>query len=232
MKRVLPILLAALALPTPASAQIRPQPGAGDPRIQSVLYDPQQVVQLQVAQGYQLAVEFAPGERIENVAVGDSSAWQVTPNKRGDLLFIKPVASGVSTNMTVVTDARSYVFELVPAYGPLPDLAFTVRFTYPEPAATSVVPGDAAAIPYRLSGTRALRPVAMEDDGARTYIEFGADQTLPAIFMIDGDGHETPADGKMRDGIYVIDAVASRLIFRRDDDEATATRLPPQRARQ
>lgn len=229
MRAALFVLLA--LLPAPALAQIRPQPGSGDPRIQSVLYNPQQVVQLQVAQGYQLAVEFASGERIENVAVGDSGAWQVTPNKRGDLLFIKPVAGGVSTNMTVVTDARAYVFELVPAFGPAPDMAFTVRFTYPAPAAASVVPPDVAtAVRYRLSGDRALRPVAMEDDGAKTYLEFGPDQPLPAIFMIDGDGKETLADGSMREGLYVIDGVGSRLIFRRDDDEATATRLPPKKA--
>ncbi len=36
-------------------------------------------------------IEFGHGERIENVAVGDSSAWQVTPNKRANLLFLKPL---------------------------------------------------------------------------------------------------------------------------------------------
>ncbi len=139
--------LIALSIPVAAVAQVRPTPGPGDPRIQSVLYDANQVVQLQVASGYQLAIEFAPDERIENVAVGESSAWQVTPNKRGDRLFIKAVQPGVTTNLTVVTDARSYVFELQPMFGPLPDMAYTVRFTYPVAAAAAV-----AAVPVAEEG--------------------------------------------------------------------------------
>jgi len=69
-------LLAAIAaaIAIPAMAQVRPQPGGGDPRIQTVMYDADQVVSLQVPGGYELKVEFAPDERIENVAVGDSGA--------------------------------------------------------------------------------------------------------------------------------------------------------------
>ena len=72
MKRCAPLILALAFAALPAHAQVRPQPGSGDPRIQSVMYDADQVVQLQVPTGYELTVEFAPDERIENVAVGDS----------------------------------------------------------------------------------------------------------------------------------------------------------------
>ena len=113
------------------SAQIRPQPGAGDPRIQSIEYDASQVVQIQAAPGYQVTLEFGSDEQIENVAVGDSGAWQVTANRAGSRLFVKPVQSGVTTNMTVVTNVRIYAFELVPLFGPSPDMAYTIRFRYP-----------------------------------------------------------------------------------------------------
>ena len=109
------LALAALIALAPAglAAQVHPTPGSGDPRIQTVLYDADQVVQLQGTPGFQIDVEFAADEAIENVAVGDSAAWQVTPNRRGDHLFVKPLLSGVTTNMTVVTSARTYFFELV-----------------------------------------------------------------------------------------------------------------------
>ena len=179
--------LLGLLLATPATAQMRPEPGPGDPRSQSVRYDANQVVQIQAATGYQVTVEFAQDERIENVAVGDSGAWQITPNKRGDHLFIKAVGQGVTTNLTVVTDARTYAFELSPLFGPLPTMAYTIRFRYATPAAVTVVPGDAAAAAgrYKLSGDKALRPAAIDDDGVHTYIAWGPDQTLPAIFEID-----------------------------------------------
>ncbi|MDB5709735.1 MAG: hypothetical protein JWL96_1805 [Sphingomonas bacterium] len=220
-----------LLLAMPAAAQLRPEPGPGDPRIQSVLYDANQVVQLQVATGYQLTVEFAPDERIENVAVGDSGAWQVTPNKRGDRLFIKAVGQGVTTNLTVVTDARTYAIELSPLFGPLPTMAYTVRFRYATPAAVSVVANDAALGPgrYKLSGDKALRPAAIDDDGVHTYIAWGPDQTLPAIFAIDDKGNETLVNGMTREGRFVIDAVANKLVFRIDRQTAGAMRVPQKR---
>jgi type IV secretion system protein VirB9 len=223
------LFLIALLLPAMATAQVRPVPGPGDPRIQTIVYDANQVVQLQVASGYQLAIEFAPDERIENVAVGESGAWQVTPNKRGDHLFIKALQAGVTTNLTVVTDARSYAFELQPLFGPLPNMAYTVRFTYPAPA--SAVVAGAASTPepgrYKLSGTKALRPSQIDDDGVHTYIVFPADKPLPAIFAIDEKGREMLVDGGMRDGQYVIDGVRPKLLFRLDKDLATAVRVTP-----
>jgi type IV secretion system protein VirB9 len=221
-------LLFGFLLAMPAAAQVRPEPGPGDPRIQSVLYDPNQVVQLQAATGYQVTVEFAPDERIENVAVGDSGAWQITPNKRGDHLFIKAVGQGVTTNMTVVTDARTYVFELTPLFGPLPNMAYTVRFRYATPAAVTVVANDAALTPgrYKLNGDKALRPSAIDDDGVHTYLAWAPDQTLPAIFAIDPEGRESLVNGMVRDGRFVIDGVANRLVFRIDRRTAGATRVP------
>jgi hypothetical protein len=41
--------------------------------------------------------------------------WQITPNRRASLLFVKPLPGAHRTNMTVVTDKRTYLFDLVPA---------------------------------------------------------------------------------------------------------------------
>ncbi|MCH3781278.1 TrbG/VirB9 family P-type conjugative transfer protein, partial [Campylobacter jejuni] len=77
-----------------------------DPRLRTVEYQPEQIVRLEVATGYQLSVEFAPDEKIETVAVGDSGAWLVTANQRGTHLFIKPTSGDADSNMTVITDTR------------------------------------------------------------------------------------------------------------------------------
>lgn len=223
----LPSLAAfSLLLCPAANAQVRPQPGNGDSRIQTVMYDPNQVIQLIAPAGYQVTLEFASDERIENVAVGDSGAWQVTPNKRGDHLFLKPV-SGITTNMTVVTDARTYVFELSP--GPVESSPFIVRFQYPAPPPAAVRAAETAANTpgrYKLSGNKDIRPDAISDDGAKTYIAWRPEQDLPAVFMIDRDGRETLADGAMRDGIYVLDSVNNKLLFRVDRKLTTAVRVP------
>ncbi len=231
MRLALAALLLALA-PAALGAQVRPQPGAGDPRIQTVLYDPDQVVQLQGAPGYQIAVELASDEQIENVAVGDSAAWQVTPNRRGDHLFVKPIVAGVTTNMTVVTSARVYLFELTPLSGALTEMPFTVRFRYPgDTAAEAASQAAPIAANYRVSGTRALRPSRIGDDGTHTYIEWPEDTSLPAVYAIDARGQEALVNGGMRDGLFVIDGVPQRLVFRIDQHVARAVRVPPRAAR-
>jgi type IV secretion system protein VirB9 len=212
-------------------AQAQAEPGSGDPRLQSIIYQEDQVVPLRLSPGYQLTVELAPDERIENIAVGDSGAWQVTPNKRGDHFFVKALVAGVTTNMTVVTDARTYVFELQPFFGA--DMAYKLRFRYPGAAITSTGPAPVpvAAGRYHISGAKALRPETMDDDGKQTHIRWAADQLLPAVFIVDTRGKERPIDGAMRDGVFVIDGVENRLVFRLDKAIARVSRVPKLRVR-
>ncbi|MFA9199908.1 MAG: TrbG/VirB9 family P-type conjugative transfer protein [Cypionkella sp.] len=129
------LALAVVAVPGAAQAQ--------DARIVEKFYDPGAIVRIEGKTKVQATIEFAEDEHIENVAIGDSEAWQVTPNKRANLLFVKPLAPNASTNMTVVTDRRTYLFDLVAAPGARP--LYVLRFTYPdEPKAE---PQLAAAAP-------------------------------------------------------------------------------------
>lgn len=220
------LFLAGAALASaPLFAQVRPQaePGA-DPRIQSVAYVPNQVILLEGAPGYQITMELSPDERVETVAVGDSSSWQVNANRRGDLLFIKALIGGVSTNMTVITNVRTYNFELSPVSST--QMAYSVRFNYPPPAPAEEELADAAAEGrYRLGGDRALRPSEISDDGVHTYIRWPRDRALPAVYAVTDSGQEMLVNGMMRaDDLFVIDSVTRKLVFRIDGEVATATR--------
>ena len=226
-----PMLLAAVLLcATPALAETPPYIPA-DPRVRTLTYQADQVVPLTVAANYQLTVIFDPAERVENVAVGDAEAWQITLNKRGDALFLKSLRTGGATNMTVITDGRVYNFELSSAHGPAPDAPFTVRFAPAERADTERPEPQPGIGRYRLSGTRALRPASISDDGLHTYIEWRPRQTLPVVFAIDERGDEILLDGHMRDGRYVVDAVHPALLFRLERQTARAERLRVRRAR-
>ena len=50
---------------------------AADPHIQTVFYEPDQVIELKGAVGWQIMIEFGPDERIENVSIGDSDRKSV-----------------------------------------------------------------------------------------------------------------------------------------------------------
>lgn len=213
-----------LGLPRAAPAEILPAIGAGDPHIQSVLYDEAQVVLLRVAAGYALTLAFSPDERIETVALGDSSAWQVQSNRRADHLVVKAASGAPETNMTVITDARSYNFKLVGA-APGPDLPYLISFTYPPPAIDAGQDVQVEQGRYRVRGSRALRPSAISDDGRSTTIIWPNDITLPAVYQVDAAGNEALVNGLMQDGAYVIEGVHPQLVFKRGRARATATRL-------
>ena len=220
------LILLAFLLAAPAMAQTPPTPNADDPRLRTIQYDAGQVFRLRVAAGYQSTLLFDPEERVETVGIGDSDGWQVTLNGRGDALFLKPLRPNSATNMTVITDARVYNFELSSAHSPGADTPFTVRFLHSTTSA-AVAPEPAVQTPagrYRLSGARTLRPVAISDDGVRTSIEWRDQQAIPAVFAIDDRGDELLVDGYMRDGRYVIDAVHRTLLFRLDRQTARASR--------
>ena len=113
---------AALALAAPALAD--------DPRLKTLVFDEAQVVRIDGKVLIQTTIKFAPDEVIENVAIGDSTAWQVQPNKAQTILFVKPLEPSARTNMTVVTDKRTYLFDLVAS--PKNAALYVLQFRYPE----------------------------------------------------------------------------------------------------
>jgi type IV secretion system protein VirB9 len=118
----LPFTALALALAVPAAAQ--------DDRLQTRVYDADAVVRIDGRVKVQTTIKFAPDEAIENVAIGDSAAWQVQPNKAQTILFVKPLEPAARTNMTVVTDKRTYLFDLVAS--PKNAALYVLQFRYPE----------------------------------------------------------------------------------------------------
>jgi type IV secretion system protein VirB9 len=216
----------ALAFAAPVSAQ------TGDSRIQSIAYRDDQVVRVRAAPGYQVTIELASDERVGTIALGDGAAWQVTANKAGNLLLVKPLQLDAPTNMTVATDVRRYHFELVGVAEPGGDLPFAIRFRYPAGPGAGGLPGGSVAATgpmiadYRLSDQRALYPTAISDDGTRTFIEWPADGPLPAVYRRDR-GTETLLNGNMRGTFFVLDEVVAELVFRLDRQRARAARLPP-----
>lgn len=234
------MLILAMSLLAPrAEAQIRPSTTGTSPHVQTVDFIAGQVVQLQSAPGYQLMVELAADEHVENVALGDSGAWQVSVNHAGNRLFLKPLQAGSSTNMTVVSDARLYLFDLRSAESLGADMPYTVQFRYPPPVMLAREPDNLGTAPsqaspvgrYKVRGDKGLQPVGIHDDGVQTYIEFPPQAPLPAIYALDGSGRETLINGMIREGRMVVDSVAPVLIFRIDRRKATATRVAPEQHR-
>lgn len=223
---------AALALPFLALiGATLPQPGSVDPHIQHVFYDPQQVVSLHGAVGWQIVIEFAPDERIENVSIGDSLAWQVTPNKRAKALFLKPLRrNGGNTNMTVLTSLRRYAFAL--SIGPrLPLSPWVLNFDYPRPIVETIPeppppPQAKLNFAYSVAGDPSVLPARVWDDGRQTYFEFAEEIAFPAIFAAGpGKNDEALVNVATHGRIQVVQQMGERFILRSGAHSATVTRI-------
>lgn len=206
-------------------AEIEPVPLGGDPRIQTVLYDPQEVVALSVATGFAVTVVFSPDERIETVTVGDSTAWLVQVNRRADALVVKPVGYAPATNLTVMSDQRFYNFVLTTSNMTGSVNPYLLRFSYVAPDTGEAVAPEPLATVYRLKGAQELRPEAMSDDGEFTSIVWPPDTPFPAVYHEGESGDMALVNGAVRNGAFVIEGVYPKLIFIRGKRRTTALRL-------
>jgi type IV secretion system protein VirB9 len=104
-----------------------------DSRIKTYVYNPSEVYMLVLHHGYQSHIEFAQGESIETISLGDSYAWKISP--LGHRLFIRPLESNIRTNMTIITNKRAYQFDLISKeleLGNEYELVYQIKFFYPK----------------------------------------------------------------------------------------------------
>ena len=241
MKR---LLLIGLLVPAMAMAEITPPKGDYDPRVRTVDYNPLNVVKLSTFYGVSTHVQFADGETIRDVAVGDDQAWKVVP--RGSHLFIKPQAEKADTNVTVITDKRTYQFALVVQPRAVkdstawadPNLIFSLAFRYPdEEAAKAAATAQKEALQARLgeikgklsdatkegqnfdywvAGSEEISPTAARDDGRFIYLTFTNNRDMPAVYSVDEQGNEALINTNVIDGnTIVVQRLVRRLILRK-----------------
>lgn len=221
------VVSAGLLPSSPAQAAKFPNPLITDNRVKQVAYDANQVYEVVGTYGFQTSIEFAPDEKVEVVTLGDSIAWQTVPYR--NRLFLKPVEPNAETNLTVITDKRTYYFKLMSGKGRASQ-TFLVRFVYPEAlqrVATSGARGaDGAAkastvdlsrmnIDYSTSGeTAAIQLRRAFDDGQFTYLQFDKDAEIPAVYTVGPDGTESIVNTRREGGYLVVERTARQFTLR------------------
>ncbi|MFY9589849.1 P-type conjugative transfer protein VirB9 [Rickettsia endosymbiont of Halotydeus destructor] len=183
-------------------AIIASRPLGTDPRIRSIVYNPNDVFEFIGYYGYQASIELARDEEIVSISMGDTTSWQIVT--AGHRIFIKPMEQDATTNMTLITNKRTYFFELY-AKETLdirdPNLTFNVRFIYPDDEtdssghmqtyATSSASPDLGHpekynFNYYISGNEEIAPIKIFDDGEFTYLQFrDKNAKIPSVFAVD-----------------------------------------------
>lgn len=208
-----------------AIAASHPHRIAADSHIKVVQYDPNNVVLLNGQYGYQTQITFASNEAVQNVSLGDSMAWQAVPV--ANHLFIKPVAAS-KTNMTVLTNANSYNFQLdsqqqdgAPTY--------KLQFVYPQGGFNASGQSNAVAMfepdklnwKYSYTGDAGLAPQSVFDNSQFTFFKFKNNSRLPSVFIVDQQRNETLVNYHMQGEYLVVNSVAKQFSLR--DGETVTT---------
>lgn len=219
-------IMVCLCLPMTAAATRDTRAIGTDSRIHVVMYSPDEVFKFTGHYTYQSSIIFAPDEEIQTVSMGDSTPWLITP--AGNRMFLKPVEQDAQTNMTVLTNKRSYLFELHAREAESiddPQLIWVLRFIYPTES-TSLARLDPAPDPkqegmenfnfnYTLRGSNVIAPIKIYDDGEFTYFQFrNKNAEIPAFYMVDAANNESIVNYRTRGDFIVVERVSSRFTLR------------------
>jgi type IV secretion system protein VirB9 len=198
---------------------------AADPRVVTATYARDRVYELHYQVGRAILIQFEPDEGLDLgkstlAAIGDSEAW--TLGERGNNVTLKPKAKLPQTNFILVTNKRTYFFDLsetrrgeVPTYG--------ISFTYPDTLAAQAAARSARADAERVAEARRaqitaeakarpvvintdyvwrgtnelLKPSAAWDDGVLTRLEYDKSTELPVFYKVLPDGSEAIVDSNI-----------------------------------
>jgi type IV secretion system protein VirB9 len=197
-----------------------------DSRVQDIFYNPDDVISIHVALGTSTLIQLEKGETLEapqaGLGIGDAEAWSI--GVRGNNIFMKPRAESPDTNITLVTNRRTYAFSLISS----PEkskTAYIVRFIYPQPPETfepteskplACTNGSVNA-DYLAWGSEELKPHAAWDDGRFTCFRYPFGRDLPSIYRVTASGDEVLTNMHLEDDVIVIHGVAEQYRFRLGD---------------
>ena len=208
-----------------ATAEVTPARGPHDQRVRVANYVDGQVYRINVSLTHVTSVEFGQGETIRSIIAGDTEGFDFDAVPGGRAFAIKPTARGVSTNITVYTNQRSYYFSV---HETSAATHYVVRFNYPE-SRTAPRTAVAAAAPntrYGASDQGEITPVSVWDDGTHTYFRFAPNAPMPAIFRF-SDGRERSVNSMpQEDGVMRVSGVNNRWVLRLGDRVICIEALP------
>jgi type IV secretion system protein VirB9 len=148
----------------------------------------------------QCDIQLQPGEKVNNVKIGDKVRWKIEGARSGPEgaqtvhLVIKPTQAGLATSLVITTDRRAYHLQLksmTKSWMP------TIGFTYPEESDAAmaaflqeenarqrrddmsrVMAGEGESLrvedldfAYEIDGETPWRPTRVFSDGAHTYVD-------------------------------------------------------------
>ena len=193
-------------------------------------------------------IALQPGEMLTAVSSGDTVRWTIgdTTSGSGDAkkvhVLVKPFAPGLTTNLVIATDRRTYHLQLESTER---TAMAAISWTYPQDRLFALqrqnAQADAAAplasgiavenikFRYAISGDNPpWRPLRAFDDSSKVYIEFPAriDQgEAPPLFVVGPDGDNQLVNYRIRGNYYIVDRLFGAAELRMGTDPQQVVRI-------
>lgn len=205
--------------------------------IYQVYAAPENVTDLVLEPGEEIMGEPAAGDTLRwRLGVGASAVAGVPQTH----VFIKPTRAGLSTNLTLNTNRRTYFMRLESLET---TSMVAVQWSYPaadapiptsaSPNATSgVVGADVSGLRFDyaievVDGEPTWKPEAVFDDGKKTYIRFPRAMLhgeSPALFVIER-GEPQLVNYRVKQNLYVVDRLFREAELRLGQQEQDVVRI-------
>lgn len=188
--------------------------------------------------GYVTDVQLRPGEVVQKIASGNTTQWQVDVDIIDGVqhVYIKPMVSGIRTNMIINTDQRSYRFLV----NSTDEMEYVVVFNFSELDREAQLKAEAEALAaqqarldnlkrlqnthfntnYKVIKTKNVKTVYVPknifDDGQKTYIEvsdLALRDNLPLVYSYDDweKGKLQLVNYRLKNNVIEIDKVVNKM---------------------
>ncbi len=195
-------------------------------------------------------VALQPGEELVSVSAGDTVRWVVGDTISGSgntsraHVLVKPISSGIRTNLMIATDRRTYHLELESVEG---GYMAALSWRYPADELAGLTARNERAVAreagsigngltleglnfdYRMSGdSPAWKPVRVFDDGRQVFIQMPDNimaTDMPPLFVLGEDGDAELVNYRVRSNYYVVDRLFRAAELRLGTSNQTVVRI-------
>jgi type IV secretion system protein TrbG len=204
--------------------------------------------QLYASPGRVTVITLQQGEELVTVSAGDTVRWIVGDTASGTgaslrvNVLVKPIRSGLKTNLVITTNRRTYLLELSSTER---TWMASVSWDYPADRmlalqkqaqrAEAAAPVEAGMTLERLKfryeitgGSPSWRPLRAFDDGEKVYIQFPvgiAQGELPPLFVIGAQGDGQLVNYRFRSPYYIVDRMFGAAELRLGTDNTQIVRI-------
>lgn len=222
---------------TNAVALDKPSVGKEDKRVFTTQFKAEEVYPINAVNGLITTVIFAKGEEVLSYGSGFSTAWEFA--SRGNHFFLKPRGKEGTTNLVVVTNRRTYFFDVKLTWN-RKNATYRLLFEYPEDAAQEKAKAaEKQHVKNLLNSSenlsdpesenvqnraytmnfgsdresRRIAPLEAYDNGRFTYLRMGANTDFPAAYRV-STGEESLINTHVEGNWLVIHGVYEEIRLR------------------